>query len=372
MSSELPRAGWYADPQDSLRLRFWNGQEWTQETFPHPDVVSASSETSEIQEPAGFKDRIQKAAQESKEERRRAKELAKAHDLTLRTNNEAALNSYLQEVVAAAQKGNIVSEESHRAFMLRQAKQLGGSTLVKLAEQSLRTAQSQGLVRINSQLLGEVKSEGFFSQYTRKEKMTEVKTAGKSVTVFSDRILQGDKTYVIDEFTGAQVTLDGQSLVTTRPTLTRMVLMAPLPGSALLPGLALPKTKRHDDRHAEFMVVSKNWAVRVTVNPDSLGEPRRIAEQINRHADALTKSVATSMPTPDSIAVPAAPVAPVSTPDSAAAPLPAESSQTSGVTGELERLGALVSQGLLTDEEFSLLKAKLIQQHLEGEQGAQS
>ncbi len=26
---ELPIAGWYTDPSDTLRIRYWDGQEWT-------------------------------------------------------------------------------------------------------------------------------------------------------------------------------------------------------------------------------------------------------------------------------------------------------------------------------------------------------
>lgn len=30
----MPEAGWYADPQDSERLRFWDGHTWTEHTAP--------------------------------------------------------------------------------------------------------------------------------------------------------------------------------------------------------------------------------------------------------------------------------------------------------------------------------------------------
>jgi hypothetical protein len=29
LHSDLPTAGWYTDPSDSSRIRYWNGQAWT-------------------------------------------------------------------------------------------------------------------------------------------------------------------------------------------------------------------------------------------------------------------------------------------------------------------------------------------------------
>lgn len=33
-STPLPAAGWYADPQDSAQLRYWDGAQWTEQVRP--------------------------------------------------------------------------------------------------------------------------------------------------------------------------------------------------------------------------------------------------------------------------------------------------------------------------------------------------
>ena len=35
--------GWYADPQDPARLRWWDGFTWTAQTVPHPAAPTAAA-----------------------------------------------------------------------------------------------------------------------------------------------------------------------------------------------------------------------------------------------------------------------------------------------------------------------------------------
>ncbi|MDF1478631.1 DUF2510 domain-containing protein [Leifsonia sp. H3M29-4] len=37
--AQLAPFGWYPDPADSAKVRWWDGTNWTQRTeFPHPDL----------------------------------------------------------------------------------------------------------------------------------------------------------------------------------------------------------------------------------------------------------------------------------------------------------------------------------------------
>lgn len=339
MADEAPQAGWYDDPQDSSRVRFWDGTSWTRETLPREHLEEPVAPATE---PAsGFTGKLKAAIANDREQRQRAATVAHAHKKSIDTRNSQELEALLEQVVIAAASGDIVQEESERSTMLAHAKNRGGGSLVKVAEAMLQQAQDNGTVRIGATLIGVVKPEGFFTQYARKEALTKVQT-GAEIVVFSDRIFHKSHVYPLDEFTSAQVYLDGVEQITQRPTLTRMALLSPLPGSALIPGLALQKKKKNDMRHAEFLVGGPNWSVSTPVNPDALQEPRRIAQMINSSADARARSAQVVVTPP------------------AESPSPIETSGSSTVIDQLEKLGSLRSQGLISDEEFEQLKAALL------------
>ena len=339
---EAPAAGWYDDPVDPTLFRFWDGRAWTHDTL----VRAAIESTAQVGSPSapGLKGRLSAFVERDRDERRRRQELSRAQAVATGTAHAQALDEALTQVRAAAARGAILEEESARTAMLTRARSLGGAALVKSALAQLAAAEQAGEVRIGAAFIGTVKSEGFFSQYARKEAMSKVRT-GKTITVYSDRLFHGDDAYVIDAHTNAQVFLDGLEQITQRPTLTRMALLAPLPGSALIPGLALQKKKKNDMRHAEFVVASTDWAVSTPVNPDAISEPRRIAQMINCAADARAAS-----PSPSPM------TSPMTTPT---VPMPAAPA-AHDLVGQLERLSALRAQGALTEAEFDEMKARLL------------
>lgn len=293
----------------------------------------------DTEEPAdGLRNRLKAKAEKSREQRRRHKQLANAHATNQQATNQKALEKALAAVQDAAQRGAILEEEQARLQMLATARSLGGLRWHKYAESLLDHAQSTGSVRIGAELIGVVKSEGFFSQYARKEALDKVST-GKPITVLSDRVFQGEQVYVIDEYTNAQVYLDGVEQITQRPTLTRMALLSPLPGTALIPGLALQKKKKNDMRHAEFLVGGRDWSITTPINPDNLQEPRRIAQMINSNADAIARNR-----------------------DRALASEMTQQAPQTDVIGQLERLSALRAQGVLSDAEFDQMKSALLKQ----------
>jgi hypothetical protein len=106
---------------------------------------------------------------------------------------------------------------------------------------------------------------------------------------------------------------------------------AMLPGSALIPGLALAKKETSDHRELYFILEHPEWGAVVKVDP-ALGEVvRTIAAGVNQAAYRL------------------APVADASATAVAADPLE-----------RLEKLGQLRDAGVLTEEEFLTQKAKLL------------
>ena len=253
----------------------------------------------------------------------------------------------LNAAIKCAGEGDIQGEERNISNFLATAAKAGGSAGRKNSQQRIQDLTIEKKLRINSELIGTVKREHGLSQYSRTEKLSQVRTGGKSATIYSDRIFHGDKVYVIDSSTGAQVVLDGVAQITQRPTLTRMALLSPLPGTALIPGLALQKKKTNDMRTASFIVASNQWSFTVPISPDDITRPREIAERINRIAANMEQRGSEVAPEPK----------PAST------PAPATSNS---VLQELKELQGLVDNGLITLEEAQVLKTQIIGTSNEG------
>lgn len=240
-----------------------------------------------------------------------------------------------------AAAGKVEAEERAIRTAVQVAKTVGGRAARKATEQRV-TAMTGRSLRVGSTYIGTVTAEDVFSQHGRKGKLLQVVTAEKWCEVRSDRVITPTKAYPIDATTTAQVYLDGQELVTQRPTLTRMALLSPLPGSALIPGMALQKKEKTDSRQGEFQVGGLGWSLRVIVHPDQLSNPRQLAEQINRHASDRARTAETAPPQPAAErAMNAAPA-------------------SDDLLTKLERLQALVTSGAITQQEADVLKRDIL------------
>ena len=334
--SQSPEAGWYPDPNDATLLRLWDGSQWTDKLI-YADAnheSGASKETKKLAKSVSISHRRETARLITQQQ-------------VEQLNSE--LDQMLTQALACAQSGDIKGEERHLASFLATAAKGGGSAGRQNAERRIQELTSEKKLRIGSELIGTVKREHGLAQYSRTEKLSQVRTGGKSATIYSDRIFHGDTVYVIDSSTGAQVTLDGVAQITQRPTLTRMALLSPLPGTALIPGLALQKKKTNDMRSASFIVASSQWSFTIPISPDEITKPREIAERINRIAANLER-----LETPQQHTLV------THTP-----PTPTPPTQPS-VIQELKELQGLIESGVITPEEAQVLKNKIIGTTSEG------
>lgn len=271
--SAVPKPGWYPSPDRASHLRYWDGEAWTDHEQPRPQMSDAKpAESFTPSETIAFSDYV---------------------------------NQRLREACDQAQAGEIAAEERTLAALLAFVRKHGGRKHLRAVEKEISRLESAKYLRINSAVIGTIQPEGALRQYARLERLASVRAGGVAAVIRTDRILHGSQTYPITADTGAQVILDGEMLITQRPTLTRMALLSPLPGTALIPGLALQKRTQRDQRTAEFIAASATWSFSIPIDPDDVSHPRQIAERINRIASALEVSV----PTPQDSTAPMDPIA---------------------------------------------------------------
>lgn len=257
------------------------------------------------------------------------------------------LEAMLERAAVAAIELRIESEERTIRLALDQAMRegsFGGRKLVKRRVEAMTTLHR---LRVGATHLVRVKPEGAFMQYGRKGALSNVQIGDRWLDIYSDRVVGPEMAKPIDAYTQAQVYLDGQQLVTQRPTLTRMALLSPLPGSALLPGLALQKKEKVDTRQGQFTVAGKDWNRTILVAPEAVPKLRGIAEQINRIAEAMA----------DAVAHAAATSTPAPSPQAASTPAPGTDGD---VLTRLERIASLQKSGAITDVEAAALKAQVL------------
>jgi len=303
--------GWYHDPENPARLRLWDGKKWTDKT----------------KEPG-----------------------QKTEEALI----DAKVDEFLAKAVTAAMAGKISDEHRH----LQAAYTAAGKSPSQYRSQvrgKVRGLQGGGEVLVGSKMIGIVTAYGVTngaeaerqSIYWRDHKgaasgaLTKLMgdVLGSPIEVRTDRIIYEGKAHRLDESTRAQVFLDGSEQVTYRPTATRTLLLAPLPGSAAVGALATQKKERHDTREGSFQVSSTSWAVKTQIKPQHIQEARSIAERINRIAESLERE-ATRANTPAPTATPTAGVS---------------------VVEEIATLAALHQSGSLTDDEFAALKKQAIE-----------
>jgi hypothetical protein len=232
-----------------------------------------------------------------------------------------AVDDYIRRAAAAAQAGDIGREEKTLAAGFRWAQTSSAAVSRQLAA---RVSQEVGAGRLRSPYLG---------------------FAG-DLQFYKDRILAPEGVRLMDEHVRATVESGGSIQRTQRPTLTRMALGSILPGTALIPGLAMPKTTVHDDRELYFVIEHPEWARLMKLDP-SLGEQARaVAVAINQAANELkAKRVAAEAA---QVAEPAV---------LAAAPAADSAADT---VAQLAQLAQLHGAGALSDEEFAQAKARVL------------
>jgi len=155
----------------------------------------------------------------------------------------------LAEAEAAATTGDVVAEELSIARAQRAATSAWtfASRPFRWCEEEIHARVAAGRLRKGVELIGKV---------------------GADLLLMSDRVLQGGTVRIMDERVSASVEVGGQVLQSSRPTLTRMAMGSVLPGSALLVGLAVPKTATKDMRTASFILVHPEWRIVEPMDPD--------------------------------------------------------------------------------------------------------
>lgn len=131
------------------------------------------------------------------------------------------------------------------------------------------------------------KHERSSSKYGDRKFMDLLISNGKKINVYAKMIECAGSYYEIDKFVTADVISDGQIQVSRRPTLTRMGALAFLPGTALIPGMALAKKTTHDNREVVVSIAHPNWSLNVKIRPAELGPAKTLAMRINTIADSL-------------------------------------------------------------------------------------
>ncbi|MBM3743798.1 MAG: hypothetical protein FJW46_05830 [Actinobacteria bacterium] len=123
-----------------------------------------------------------------------------------------------------------------------------------------------------------------------------LKSGGKTIQIYSNFLECEGNLYEIDKQVTADVIFDGQVQVSRRPTLTRMGLLSPLPGSALIAGFALGKKETHDSREVHVVIAHPEWALSIRVKPGDLAHAQMMAGRINALADSKREEVRTADP----------------------------------------------------------------------------
>ena len=238
----------------------------------------------------------------------------------------------LKEASEAAANGNMQREVQLLNKAMRQAKSAsimqGGRLFLEARDKLLQA----GLLFIGATPIGDIVPESPWVASARQQSLFGGSGANSGpINIWSDRVICGETVVPIDRFTSASLFVDGVDQITQRPTLTRMALLAPLPGLALIPGLALQKKTREDRRRVQFSIQSADWQFSAQISPAAIPVANGIAERVNAISAKLENEHRAFEPvTVDSIA------------------------------DELLKLGALLDSGRITEEEFMELKRRLI------------
>jgi hypothetical protein len=187
------------------------------------------------------------------------------------------------------------------------------------------------LIFVGSEGVGDVFPESGLEAITRKNSfLAGAQNRGVAISIRTDRVICGERVHALDEHTSASVFVDGLDEITQRPTLTRMLAFSPLPGSAILPGLALQKKTRNDLREVTFSISSADWQFTVRLSPDGIQAAKSIAERVNSIASKIERA-ASSVPT-----------------------------QAKPLIDDLIKIASMLESGLISRDEFEIMKLRIM------------
>lgn len=242
------------------------------------------------------------------------------------------IEEVLQSAVEASARHDIVLEHELTIEALKLGKE---SKLRGYAPNKIQELIKEGKLRKGAELIGIVGADKYVKAIESGTFYWHEHEASVPIQVYNDRVLQGGLAYPIDETTAAQVYLDGQQQITQHVQAWDIAALSIFPGSSLGPAMAMQKSKVNDMRTAEFHVASPNWHLRTLISPNYMGEPRAIAERINRISEALKGDSIKTSPS-------------------------ASQSELSDVE-QLERVAQLLASGVLSVDEAAAMKKKIIE-----------
>lgn len=238
----------------------------------------------------------------------------------------------LQAACEAAAAGNLQQEVTLLNQAMRQAKSSSLMHGTRLFLEARNKLVQEGMLFKGAEPIGDIVPESPWVAASRQQSLLAGGNTGSGpINIWSDRVVCGDTVVPIDRFTSASLFVDGVDQITQRPTLTRMALLSPLPGIALIPGLAMQKKTREDRRRAQFSIQSANWQFSAQISPVLIPDAQRIAERVN--------AISAQLETQEG---------------------PTESAGSSSVADELLKLKQLLDSGVINEDEFAELKDRLI------------
>jgi hypothetical protein len=242
------------------------------------------------------------------------RDAARLEKETRRQRIQAALDDYIARAADAADAGDIQEEEKVLAAAWKWA------------------SESDGVFGgLQAQLSAKVER----AMQTRRIRRSELLGFAGDTYIWKDRIVASDGVRLMDEHVQASMETAGQIRTSKRPTLTRMAIGSVLPGTALIPGLAMQKTTSHDDRELYFVLEHPEWAKAIRIDPKYTDGIRQLVLTVNQAANEIGFRNR-----------PAAEASP-------AAPDPLD---------RLKKLGELRDAGVLSETEFDEQKANLLKQ----------
>lgn len=287
-----PQKGWYPDPEDATQLRYWDGRAWTNRRAP-AEHKQRTSERVDLEK----------------------------------------IDSFLALAIAAAESGEVAEE--HRcvvdAFYF-----VGREDYSKIVKERVAQLVEAGKLLAGSEYWGTLSRAAATDQEKRKiYDLGPLALFGKAlaggVEVRSDRLLTPVEAFPFDQFTNAQVFLDGQKQVNYQPSAVAGLVGAVLPGTALIPMMAFQVKKVDDTRRAEFVIVGEGWSLNRQIPVKDVNLARTLAERINQRT-AATKGASSKQ----------------------------SEQQSANSLNSIEKLAELRDKGLISDAEYETKKTELL------------